>query len=267
MSDITPYQNEGGLGISPDSPLLRAKPSTLQINQPMTAYDGAIKGKLRVKETNQQFASLTCAFLAEPTMSRAYHGRTAGQSLYKNPQNLLCFSRDLIRPDTRSKEQQSATCATCSKGDMCWETWNESKRPEDKPQCDKQYNLLLLTTDVKTPLRMFLTGTNRSAFGPLRRRWEAAFNQIRVDTGFLPNIYDIVFTLSTIKPNGANNWVLNMSDFQLITPELRDKFGRVFKEAESAYAKQAQQSRVDESARQVDARMEEIEELMGDIQL
>ena len=137
-----------GLGIDFNSPMFRLKPATLSINQPNTQVDGAIKGKLRLSDTGDQFDELFCTLLMMPTEKRAYYLKT-GSDLNRSPDNLMCFCSNVQRnaqrteitgPDDKSKVAQAVRCNGCPKAS--WDKWRQSKLKEDLPPCDLYYYAL-----------------------------------------------------------------------------------------------------------------------------
>src|ERR1700674_77591 len=98
----------GGHGIDFGSKLFNLKPATLSIVQKMSQVANATPGKLRINETGEEFDLMTVVLLAMPVEWRDYHiGEKGG--LNRTQENLMCFSRDLIRPDARSKDPQALT--------------------------------------------------------------------------------------------------------------------------------------------------------------
>jgi hypothetical protein len=64
---------EGGLGLESSNKLFQVKPGTLTVVQPNSQIEGAIKGKLRISETGDQFDEMFCTLLVQPSEQRQYH--------------------------------------------------------------------------------------------------------------------------------------------------------------------------------------------------
>lgn len=220
--------NEGGAGIDWSNSLFRLKPGTVAINQPNTQVDGAIKGKLRITETGQQFDDMLVTLLKMPVRQRAYYTGNSGQ-MNRTPENLTCYSRDMIRPDSGARTPQAMTCASCQHGDIGWTRYRETKAKEDIPQCDSYWYAMFIDTVLKIPLQMYIRSKSKKPF-------EAGMEQVTrtlfmmKSQGLNPNVFDLSFKISTKKiiTGALPSYVLNISDIQAITPEQQEAFGKLY---------------------------------------
>lgn len=220
---------QGGVGVDFSSPLFQLSPSTIAINQPNTQLEGAIRGKLRITDTGQQFEEMVVTLLKMPTKQRAYYTGQAGQ-LNRTPDNLECFSRDSKRPDVTARVPQSVTCDNCQHGDLGWNKWRQTKLKEDIPQCDAFYHALFIDTVFKMPLQMFVRSKSKGPFEDGMKLLARTLYMLEQSTGTKPNIYDISFKISTkkIMTGALPSYVLQLSDFKGITEEERAVFGKVY---------------------------------------
>lgn len=102
---------QGGLGVDFNNPLFRLEPSTLSIVQPSSKLEGGIKGNLVIHETGDQFESVRATLLVMPTEGRQYHIGDR-RDMNRTPENLMCFSTDMIVPHDKAIQPQAMTCAT-----------------------------------------------------------------------------------------------------------------------------------------------------------
>lgn len=218
---------QGGLGLDFGSKLFQLKPATLNINQPSTQAEGATRGLLRVSETGDQFEELFVTLLTMPVEQRQYYVGEPGQ-LNRSPENLHCFSRDMLTPDLKARYPQSPTCASCPKAS--WDKWRESHLKSDIPPCDAFYLAYLIDTKYQTPLKMYFRSTTKKPFEQGMQQLARVFNKIKVSTGKVPNVFDIGFRLGTkMVPNGKNqSWIPTFSDFRAINDEERSTFGDIY---------------------------------------
>lgn len=227
MSELT-VVNQGGLGIDFSDPLFRLRPGTIAINQPNTQVDGAIKGKLRITETGQQFDEMLVTLLKMPAKQRAYYTGNSGQ-MNRTPDNLTCFSRDMIRPDKGAKVPQAVLCQSCPNGDIGWERYRETKAKEDIPQCDAYYYALFIDTVYKMPLQMYIRSKSKKPFENGLQELARTLYMMQ-SQGLNPNIFDLSFKLSTKKilTGALPSYVIHLSDFKAITDEQRADFGTIY---------------------------------------
>lgn len=226
-NELTQIQT-GGLGVDFNSKLFKLSPGTININQPNTQIDGAIKGKLRISETGQQFDDMLVTLLKMPMEQRAYYaGKT--EQLNRTPENLLCFSRDMVRPDKSAKEPQSMLCQNCPQGDGAWEKWRQTKAKEDRPQCDAYYYALFIDTVYKLPLQMYIRSKSKKPFQEGMENLARTLFMMK-SQGVNPNIFDVRFRLSTkkIMTGAYPSYVINLSDFEPIKPEDKADFGNIY---------------------------------------
>lgn len=226
-----------GLGIDFNSSLFQLKPATLSVNQPNTQVDGAIKGKLRLSDTGDQFDELFCTLLMMPTEKRAYYLKT-GSDLNRQRENLMCLCSNVQRnaqriettgPDTKSKVAQAVRCNGCQKSS--WEKWRQSKLKEDLPPCDLYYYALLIDTKYKMPMQMFIRSKAKQPFEQGMEKLSRRFLMMK-SQGLNPNIFDIGFTLKTkqIKNGSTVSYVPELTDFRSISPEERVEFGAIYQQ-------------------------------------
>lgn len=217
---------QGGLGIDFGSKLFQLKPATLNINQPSTQAEGAIKGLLRVSETGDQYEDLFVTLLLMPVEQRQYYVGEPGQ-LNRSQDNLHCFSRDMLTPDLKAKYPQSPTCKSCPKQD--WTKWRETKAKADIPPCDAFYLAYMIDTVYKSPLKMYFRSTSKKPFEAGMQQLARTFAKMKA-TGGNPNIFDIGFKLSTkmIQTGKNQSWIPTFSDFRAIAPEEREAFGDIY---------------------------------------
>lgn len=227
-SNPAPLAQTGGLGIDFGSKLFQLKPATLSINQPSTQAEGAIKGKLRIAETGDQFDQLVVTLLLMPQERRQYYVGEPGK-LNRTQENLMCFSNDLVRPDEKAKVPQALRCAACAKAS--WDKWRQDKRKENIPPCESFYYALLIDTKYRMPLQMYIRSTGKAPFEQGMKNLARKLYMMQQE-GLNPNIFDISFTLSTEKvtKNGTVSWIPKLSGFNLISAEQREEFGSVYKQ-------------------------------------
>lgn len=217
---------QGGVGLPADSRLFELKPDTVTINQPNTQHEGAIKGHLRLSG-GDQYEFLNVVILDAPREWFDYFVGEPG-TLYRTKENLMCFSRDRIKPDRSARSPQSLLCGSCNKSMEIsdnWEKYRQTKNKADMPGCEATLSVLLLDTNWKIPLRMYLRSAARKAFKTglkdMGRKLEMMKSQ-----GINPNIFDIAFKLST-KPlvtGRITNYVPFLSEFRGVTAEERQEF-------------------------------------------
>jgi hypothetical protein len=217
---------QGGLGVDLGSKLFQLKPATININQPSTQAEGAIKGLLRVSESGDQYESMLVTLLLMPVEQRSYYVGEPGQ-LNRSPDNLMCFSRDMIRPDGKAKDPQAAFCKSCPKQD--WTKWRETHAKADIPGCDAYYYALMVDTVYKMPLQMFIRSTAKKPFEAGMQQLARTFAKLKAQ-GTNPNIFDIQFTLGTkmIQTGKNQSWIPTFSDFKAISAEDREAFGDIY---------------------------------------
>lgn len=244
---------------------IRTKPGTININQTTTQAVGALPGKLRITETGDQFDEITVAFISKPQEQRSYFTGKKG-TLNRIPANLMCYSRDMIRPDPKSKEKQSSTCDTCSKGDINWETYRRTKDKDDIPPCDAFSQAFFIDTVFKVPLQMYIRSKNRDPFK------EGVAGVVRLlqtlrGNGFEPDWYDVTFKLGTelIKTRGLPSYILTMSDFKVASPELRvqlatiaNDFNQQFTQTQASTERAAEVIQIAQTSQEIDEQLAQV---------
>lgn len=255
-----PVAQLGGLGLDLTSDLLKqSRPATLNIVQPNSTAEGAIKGNLRVAEADIQYKTMRVAFLDTPLEKRSYYVGEAGQ-LNRSAENLHCFcpkvekdkfKREISKPSDKSKYPQAQRCYGCPKA-----SWDEYRAAKDKgnlaglkdliPPCESYYYAVLIDTEFQMPLQMFVRSKSKQPFETGLGNFVRQLMMIQAKTKKVPNIFDVSFTLSTklITTGKFPSYILNMSDFKATTDEEREAFGAVF--AQYVEQKQSFQTAPDE---------------------
>ena len=224
---------DGGVGIDFSNKLFKLKPATLTIVQPNSQVEGAVKGNLRIAETGDQYQEMFCTLLVMPQEQRQYHIGNQGE-LNRTAENLMCFSRDMQKPDKGAKVPQAINCANCVRQD--WTAWREYKENNNGmtnkaliPPCDASYYAVLLDTVYRLPLRMYIRSKARDTFE------QGMQNLARVlamgnAQGKKSNIFDVQFRLSTklITSGKFTSYVPTFTDFRYVTDEERNAFGEVY---------------------------------------
>jgi hypothetical protein len=218
-------QDQGGVGIDFGSKLFELKPATINIVQPNSQTEGAIKGKLRITETGDQFSEMFVTLLRMPVEQRAYY--VGEGSMNRTPDNLTCFSRDMYKPDVTSRVPQALLCASCARSD--WETWRQDKRKENIPPCDAFYHALMVDTVYKMPLQMYIRSKSKGPFEAGMQNLAREFAKMKA-ADLKPSIFDIGFTLSTtlITTGKFSSYVLKCSDFKPVEAKNRKEFGEMY---------------------------------------
>lgn len=238
------------MGLDFGSKLFRLKPATININQPNTQVEGAIAGKLRISETGDQFEEMFVTLLAMPQERRDYYTGEPGQ-LNRSADNLMCFSRDMIRPHEKAKVPQAVKCDGCPKAS--WEKWRQTKKKEDIPPCDAYYYALFIDTVYKLPLQMYIRSKAKQPFEAGMQELARKFKLMQ-SQGLNPNIFDLRFRLSVKKITTGKlvSYVPFLSDFKAFTEEERAEFGDIYLEFTNRGRKQADNAAELEAADQID---------------
>ena len=223
-------------GVNTDSKWFKnIKPSTLTLVQKLSKVPEDVKvGNLYVKDFNAQFKEMRCVLISEPGEQRQYYIGAKGE-LNKRPENLGCFSYDLVRPHPDAKLPQAMLCANCDKGD--WGPFNEYKKENNGkvnrdliPPCEKDIRLLLLDTKLKMPLRMYLSSMQKAPFEEGMENI-AKLILMKKAEGQDPSIYDVSFRLSSkiVQKGPFTNYVPTFTDARYITEEEKAEFGAALK--------------------------------------
>lgn len=207
------------------SKFLKLKPATVQIVQQMSdaVSQGVAPGKIRITETGDVYDTMEVALLAMPKEGRDYHINPYGTP--KTRETLLCFSRDMIRPDARSKVPQAELCSQCQHAS--WDKYNETKSLNDIPKCDASYYVPLIDTQFKMPLQTWIRGANKKAFDAGLENLTRVLYKMKVQ-GLNPHVYDVRFTLGTKKGKSGKNFVFTITNVKPITSEERVEFGEIY---------------------------------------
>ncbi len=238
---LTVLNNRPGVDFSKS--IFRLTPKTLSINQPTTKAEDAIKGKLRIAETGRQFDSIRVVLLVEPKEQRQYRIGERGNNF--DPENLMCFCPDVKRtpdgrkelsgPSTKAKMPQAMLCSACPKA-----SWDRYRAKKDKnqpvvesdfPECESFYKLLLLNVDDHNkPLYMYVRGKSRRPF----EKGLGILTEMLFDIqseGIAPEVYYVSFVIKAKKdPDNTKTttYIMDLSDFQVVTPEQIEKFNSAF---------------------------------------
>ena len=224
---------KGGVGIDFSNPLFQLKPATLGIVQKNSSVEGAVTGKLRISDTGDQFDSITAVLLQMPSEQRQYHIGQPGE-LNRIAENLVCYSRDMLKPDIRSKIPQAMTCANCVRSS--WDAWRDYKDKNNGqsnksliPPCDPSYYLVILDTVYQLPLQMFIRSKARDPFESGMQNLARVIAMGKAQ-GKSPNIYDVSFEIGTkqITTGKFQSYVPTFTNFKFITEEQREAFGAVY---------------------------------------
>lgn len=227
------------------SKFFQLKPANLTIVQPNSQVEGGIKGNLRIVETGDQFESMECTLLVMPTEQRQYHIGNPGE-LNRTPENLACFSTDLVVPHAKAKLPQALKCDGCPKAD--WGPWREYKEKNNGqtnknliPPCDASYKALLIDTKYNLPLQMFLRSKAKEPF-ELGMNNLARLIAMEKAKGQNPNIFDVKFTLSTklISTGKFQSYIPIFSNFKFVTEEEKAAFGAIYLQYTASKTKREQ---------------------------
>lgn len=248
-----------GLGRTGTSRLMSFTPATLGIVQPNSSIDGAIKGNLIIDgDSDLQFKEMIVTLLLEPEEQRAYYVGEAG-GLNRTPENLHCFSRDLVAPDVRAKFPQSLTCKNCPK-----QSWEQFRMKRDKgipttkddiPPCDAFFLATLMDTQYKMPLRMYIRSQSKDPFEAGMKKITRKLMMLGAVKGVTPNIFDVSFRLSTkqVTKGKFTFYVLNIDQVEGITDEQKASFGVVFEQFIAAQTQAATQRVAAQEAKALEA--------------
>lgn len=217
---------QGGLGLKADSKFFQLKPDTISINQPNTQVEGAIKGHLRLAG-GDQYEFLNVVMLDAPLERADYYIGEPG-TLYRVQDNLMCFSRDLVKPDRSARSPQSLLCGSCNKSNenhANWEKYSKTKNKADIPGCETTLSVLLLDTKLGIPYRIYLRSSARKAFLTGLQEYARKLQILRKH-GLEPNIFDIAFKLSTKASTSGKitNYVPFLSEFRVVTPDEKEEY-------------------------------------------
>lgn len=255
---------EGGLGLTGTSRLFMPKPATLMIVQNNSTV-GNVKGNLRIAETGDEYDHIWATLLAMPQEQRQYHIGNK-EDLNRTPENLMCFSTDMVRPHLKARVPQAVLCANCPKAD--WEPWRLYKEANNGqtnkaliPPCDASYRALLIDDKYKLPIKMYIRSKGKAFFEEGMNNVARVIAMMRAE-GKNPNIFDVKFKISTkqITTGKFLSYVATFTDPKPITDEERSKFGAVYlqyleqqKQREQDAATEEAEGEISESQSQVDS--------------
>jgi hypothetical protein len=252
---------EGGLGVNFENKLFKLKPANLTIVQNNSNIEGAIKGNLRIAETGDQYSELYCTLLVMPTEQRQYHIGNR-EDLNRTPENLMCFSTNMVTPHDRARIPQAMNCASCPRQD--WGPWREYKEKNNGqanksliPACDSHYRMLVIDDKYKLPLQMFIRSKAKPPFEQGMQNLARVIAMLKAQ-GRNPNIFDVRFKITTkvITTGKFSSYVPFFSNFEPIADSERAAFGAVY----TQYISQRSDNQVQNT---VDA--EDINEAQGEV--
>jgi hypothetical protein len=238
--------------------MFKARPSMIELVQPMSRQENVKYGEFRVISTNEHLgSSIRVVLLTVPQQQREWF---EGQDFSKDSKQ--CFSLDGVRPHDRAAHPPVMFCANCPKGDINWVKWRNDKRPENLPPCSAYWHTLVADRSTQSPyflnikgksflpfkqaMEQQMAGLLNKIFADVRAKnkvrgytWVADSFQFINTPGFvvpegqtqeamlpIPNIFDISFVIKASK-NGAA-YVMQFSDFALMKPEDKAEFGQLY---------------------------------------
>jgi hypothetical protein len=213
---------QGGAGLDFSKKLFNLKPDTLTICQGQTQAVGAIPGKLRLVSSGDLFSKMTVVLLDMPKEQRKWYIGEKG-TLKNVPENLMCYSFDMLRPDEGAKMPQALKCEGCAKS-----LWIDGNPPD----CDPYYYALLIDTITKIPMRMYIRGASRKPFEASMQTLARKFKLLQ-SQGLKPNIFDMSFDISTkkhINKAKQTSYVIDIDgqSFHLLKEEEKSQFGELY---------------------------------------
>jgi hypothetical protein len=229
----------GGLGFG-GRLFNKLKPATLEVVAKSTQQEGATPGRLRIRETGEQFDEMQLVLLTNPTEQRElYNSKTSFSA-----DNKICFSLDNLQPHVRAREPQALQCKTCPKGDVNWATWRKNKIPENLPPCKKYWHLVV--ADRRTQM-IYYFNVKGIGISPFELQMQNLFRlimsmeaNVKADNKKLiaedpaavlkpmPNIFDVTFTLTPTQLEKGGPWVPKFSKFVALKEEDREDFGNLY---------------------------------------
>ena len=216
----------GGLGVDFTNPLFRIQPATVSITK---------EGQFKVSDDGGLFEELFVALLDMPNESRSFYINPNDEEMFRNTENLLCFSSDMIEPSAKSKVPQAPKCMGCPRSD--WKPYRDAKARGMQgkslkaliPTCDPVYRVELIDSVYKMPLRMYIRSTRRTPFedGMAKVARQIAMMQAQ---GKNPNIFDVRFRMSLkLEVKGPYRYYVPVfTDIKGVTAEERETFGEVY---------------------------------------
>lgn len=255
----------GGLGINFNDKLFKLKPATLTIVQPQSTIEGATKGNLRITETGQEFTEMYCSLLVMPQEQRQWYIGERGE-LNKIPENLMCFSTNMVQPHEKSKIPQAPKCANCSKQD--WGPYQEYKKANNGnsnkkliPSCEAFYKVFLIDTVYQLPLKMFIRSKAKESFELGMQNVARTIAMAKAQKKN-PNIFDVKFKLTTqLVVQGPYKWYVPIfSEPRLVNDEERGIFGAMYmnftNSALEAEAEETEEATIQQSQKDIDTVVE-----------
>lgn len=223
---------EGGVGVDFNNKLFKLKPAVLTIVQPQSTIPGATKGALRIADTGDEFTEMYCALLSIPSEQRQWHIGERGE-LNRIPENLMCFSTDMIKPHAKAKKPQAVLCANCSRAD--WEPYRQYKEQNGKanksliPSCDAFYIAYLIDTVYQLPLKLYVRSKAKTTFEQGLQNVARTIAMAKAQKKN-PNIFDVKFKLTTklVQEGKYNFYVPVISEPKLITEAEKEVFGAMY---------------------------------------
>lgn len=246
------------------SKFFQVRPATLGIVQPNTQAEGAVKGRLRISETGDQFDSMIVTLLALPVEQRQYYAGKKGE-MNRSPENLMCYCSNVTRqgkyetsgPDATAKVPQAVKCNNCPKAS--WDKYRQTKDRDDIPPCGTFYKVFLIDTKFRMPLKWYIRSTAKKPFDQAMENVGRKLMMMK-SQGLNPNIFDISFKITTDKKQNGNvaTYVPVFSDFNLISADQKAEFGEIFQQfLASVSAPQEPQDELAQASYVIDAEVTE----------
>lgn len=211
----------GGLGFN--SKLFQLKPATIQLTQRMSRQEGAIPGKLRVKETGELFDEMHLVLLFEPVERRSCF---EGEDF--SPDNQICFSLDNVQPHSKAKVPQAMYCASCPKAS--WERYRQTGQRKDMPTCKNYWHNIVVDRVTQMPYYLDVRGASIRPYTAAMQNI-ARLMALMQSQGMTPNIFDISFKIKPIADPKNTYFMFGFSEFAPINnKEDKEKFGNLFLE-------------------------------------
>lgn len=231
------------------SKLLKLKPTTVSIVQKLSNVvdEGVSPGKLYISETKEVFDTLDVVLLGMPKEGRNYS--IAPKAVFPKPKDsIVCFSRDMVRPDERSTVPQADQCSLCQHAQ--WD--NDTKTP---PACGDYYFVALLDYATRMPLQTWIQGANKKEFESQLDNVSRELYKLK-KAGKNPHYYDVKFTLGTKKTKNGKAFSFTILNAKPITDEESLEFAEIYQNFVGQNQETAAQKEVTETvaaSRTVDA--------------
>lgn len=241
----------GGLGLG-NSRLFKLKPAILELVSKTTRQDNVQPGKFRNISTNEHFDEMKVVLLFEPQEQRELYER--GTNNFSKDAK-LCFSLDNVQPHERAKKPGALYCATCPFGDINWEKWRKTHKPEDLPPCRKYWHLVIADRRTQMPYYFNVKGTSVTPFEQAMQNVARLLNMMQMNAKAenrailatnaaltpeekaagkekplvpMPNLFDISFTMYPTQTEKGGPFVVAFKEFGAVKQEDRQAFGLLY---------------------------------------